>query len=228
MKKALLIVVLLAAITFSGKAQLYYLGLKTGISFTSMTDGFLGKDYIDRGGTKYLISASFDYFMSDYFSLAPELMFYRKGTEYYKQESSTTIETRSDVYHFSYLQLPLTVKVKYPFDMFNVYALAGPYVSFLMGGMASEQGTAIIGKRELKLKDFFAERQQEFTRFDVGFDLGAGAEIDAGPGRILFNIRYDIGFIPVAGDQTVSPYEYKSMGANRAWSIEAGYSIRFD
>jgi len=228
MRKIVFTAMVLVVFAFSAKSQLYYLGFKSGISFTSMTDGYLGKEYEDLGGTKYLFSVPFDYFVSDYFSLAPEFMYFRKGTEYYKKESATTIETRSDRYRFSYLQLPLTVKVRYPFDMFSIYALAGPYVSFLVGGHASEQGTAIIGMRTLLLKDFFAERQQEFTRFDVGFDLGAGAEIDLGQGRILLNIRYDIGFIPVAKDQDVSPFLYKSMGANRAWSIEAGYAIRID
>ncbi|HPD65124.1 MAG TPA: porin family protein [Bacteroidia bacterium] len=228
MKKALIILALISATSFIGKAQLYYFGAKTGLVFTHMTKGYLGKSWEDRGGTKYLAGVSFDYFVNDYFSLAPELLFFRKGTEKYKHEDSNTIETRSDIYKFSYLQLPLTVKAKIPFDRFNLFGMAGPYVAFLMGGMASEQGTAIIGKREMILKDFFEERKQDFTRFDIGFDLGAGAEIDAGPGRVLLQLRYDIGFIAVAKDQAVSPYQYKSFGANRAWSIEAGYILRFD
>lgn len=228
MKKTIIIFIFLTIIIFGSQAQLYYIGAKTGLVFTHMTKGYLGKSWEDRGGTKYLAGVSMDYFVNDYFSLAPELLFFRKGTEKYKHEDSNTSETRSDIYKFSYLQLPLTVKVKIPFDRFNIFGTAGPYLAFLMGGMASEQGTAINGKREMILKDFFSERQQDFTRFDMGVDLGAGTEFDLGNGRLLFQFRYDIGFFAVAKDQAVAPYQYKSFGANRAWSLELGYALRID
>jgi|GEM_PF-1836982 len=229
MKKALFILTILTGLAFSGKAQLQYFGIKTGIAFTSMGGGSLGTHFSDLGGTGLIAGFSYDYFFNDYLSFAPELIYFRKGTEFFKDSSVSSHANRTDIYKLNYFQLPLTLKIKYPFDMFNIYGLVGPYVSYLFSGKASEEGYAIIGKREMNLKSFFSEqeRNQKFSRFDVGFNLGAGAEIDAGSGRITFQLRYDIGFIPVAKDQEVD-FEYMSFGSNRAWSIEAGYAIRID
>ena len=125
------------------------------------------------------------------------------------------------------MEIPLLAKIGYDLDFMEVFVKTGPYLGFILGGMASEEGTGIIGKRELSLDQYFSdtERNQEFTKFDMGWYLGGGAAIYAGPGKVFLGLHYDIGFMEIAQDNPT--YTYKSMGSNRAFIIEAGYLYEF-
>lgn len=204
-----------------------YLGVKGGVIFSNMTDGHLGLDYDDLGqlgGTTGIVA---EYTFNDFFAFSPELVFSMKGTEYHKKESNTVIETRTDIYHFGYIELPLLLKIRYELSFIEPYVKLGPYFGLIAAGDATEYGYAIIGTRVLKLDDFFAEREQEFSRFDMGLALSPGIAFFLGPGKAFINARYDIGFFEVAKDRMTKPYDYKSMGMNRAFIIEAGYLLEF-
>jgi len=225
MKKIVLSLVFVGLL-YQSQAQVY-LGGKAGISFLSMTRGGLWeRDYDDLGNLGFNFGASFEYVVSDYFTLYPKLMFARKGTEWYKKTGST----RSDIYNLNYLEIPLTVKINYPLDLFtrtlDIYAQIGPQVSFLIGGKASEQGTSIIGLRVLKVEEFFNERNQEYKKFDAGLILGFGTALHIGPGKLLLEADYDLSFINLAEDQPILFY-YKALGAHRVWSIDVGYLYEF-
>lgn len=226
MKKiSMLFMAMLLFIAFA-HAQNYF-GAKGGIVLSSMTGGHLGTDYEDLGEIGGTFGAVYEYTLNDFVSFNPELIFSRKGTEFHKKASNTVIETRTDIYHFGYIEIPLLFKVKYDLDFMEVYAKIGPYFGLIAGGSATEYGYAIIGTRELKLVDFFAEREQDFSKFDMGLALSPGVAFYLGPGKAFLNFRYDIGFLEVASDRTTAPYDYKTMGANRAFIIETGYLFEF-
>ena len=228
-KLSFLILTLLLSSTYSFSQM--YAGVKGGILFSKFIDGNLTltdlgnnwyKMYNEIGGTFGLAG---EYKFNDYFSFAPELTFARKGALIEILED--TIVKRTDVYHISYLEVPLLLKGNYNLDFMEFYLKTGPNLGFIVGGYGTEYGTVVIGKNVLKLENFFAIRDQDYSKFDFGWYFGTGMSFFIGPGKLILGCHYDLGFIKVADDRKTQPYDYKNMGKNRAFVIETGYLYEF-
>jgi hypothetical protein len=227
MKKLTMLFTLLLFGIINLNAQTY-LGLKGGLVISHLSGGHLGIEYTDEGNYGGSIGVAAEFVLGDYFSLAPEIVFNRRGSDIYKGQTNFSMATRLDIYHFPYLDIPLLVKGSYDLDFMEIYAKTGPYLGFMMGGEASETGTGILNSDFKTLDVFFGEtmREQEYTRFDIGWYLGLGTGFYLGPGKAIVGFHYDIGFLDVAQDQP-QPYVYKNMGANRGLIFEAGYLFEF-
>ncbi len=59
--------------------------------------------------------------------------------------------------------------------------------------------------------------------FDFGLALGGGIDINAGPGKIVLDIRFTAGFLKVRFGSNVTDYYPEEK--NRALSFIAGYAI---
>ncbi|MFC2113868.1 porin family protein [Bacteroidota bacterium] len=223
MKKLSLVVFAILFISANAFSQ-FYGGIKGGIVFSNFTGGHLGYKYKLLGEVGGTVGFMAEYVLNDYISLAPELFFSRKGTMIDRYDS--TLIVRTDMYHLGYIEIPLLVKFRYSLDAIDLYCKLGPYFGLIGQGKASEKGVGIFAIPPVPIEQFFNDRNQEYTTFDVGWYLGTGAAIDFGPGKFLLEFHYDIGFQDIAQDEP-SPYYYKNMGKNRASVIEVGYLYEF-
>ena len=128
--------------------------------------------------------------ISKNFALQPELHFIQKG-------SSLTFPARSifDINFpetkiksiVNYLELPILLKGKIGDEKLSAYAIAGPTFGYATGLYSV---TKIDGKRNRESEEF----EDAFNRFDVGANIGLGAELQAGRGKFVLDARYGFDF----------------------------------
>ncbi|MBY0424005.1 MAG: PorT family protein [Cytophagales bacterium] len=135
-------------------------------------------------------------------SLQVELYFAQKGG-YYKSA------TRAGSNQLNYLELPVLLRFAHQMNNVYLYAVGGPYLSGLLGGMY----LADTAKTNLQI-----QFQSSDARLEFGLQAGGGIAYQLGKGRIFLDLRYTFGLTNVnANDYT----------RNRAAVISVGYDIRF-
>ena len=173
MKKAVLVSVVLLVLAGLVSAPVaaatkINFGLKAGVSFSdnSWSD--------DDGTEKALVRPAFGVFavinLSPYLAIQPEVNYLTTGEWW--SDFIKVVET------FNYIHIPVLVKARLIKEGKIVpVVFAGPAVSFLLS--AKEAGDDV--------KAFFRS-------VDFGADFGAGAELAAGNMKVIFDVRYFLGF----------------------------------
>jgi hypothetical protein len=114
--------------------------------------------------------------------------------------------------------LPL-IKLRIPTESFIPNFYVGPALGILYE--AKETMISGITERETGLDSLY-------KKLDFGIVLGGGADIKAGPGRVIMEARYTIGII-----NTMEPYlllngqEDPQTGRNHVISVMIGYGLDF-
>lgn len=163
-----------------------------------------------------IIDVSAKYKFSKLLGVQAGLQYVQKG-EIMKITGSTGSETKVKTC-INYLTLPILVNISHSFGKIVVYGEAGPYF-----GLGLSAKSVLTGSAEGKDKIEFGKGQ--YRRFDMGLCIGAGVGYPLGPGQVLLDLRYDIGFIDV--NSTLDEYKgsnYKST-CNRTFGISVGYMI---
>lgn len=224
MRKTAILFLMISGISSPLFSQ-FYGGVKVGINFSNLT-GDLGFNYSNVGHRGLVSGITAEYSFNNYLNAGMDIYYSRKGGEIQKSSSSSGGD-RLDRYYFSYLQIPLLAKGGANIgDGFRAYGIFGPYFGFIIGGMADVQGLSLPLK-EYELKDLFKSRDQEFSTFDIGLTLGAGAALTAGPGRAFFEFRFEPGLQQICTDDNTTPIDYLSIGKNRIFNLSGGYLYEF-
>ena len=169
------------------KGFTFGLGLKGGLTFTSLTGSLDGGDFYDKSGTGFEIGA----FVNSRFgkrnpnlknSLSGTGVFGLKVEALYKQIAAKTIG--DDNLKMGYFEVPVLAQV-YPFykskNINNIYIEAGPVIAGTMG--SNPDVITVDGVRSYAVGDL--------KGFDVRIAFGAGwTESNTGIG---INVRYNIG-----------------------------------
>jgi hypothetical protein len=115
------------------------------------------------------------------FGLEVECLYTRKGIRAIQSSASGEFTRK-----YTYLDLPVLAKfiitIEHGAPLRQTF-FAGPCFSFLKE--AIETDTCCSGT---------ADKKDEMKPLDIGVILGFAAEIDVGPGRIVFDVRYNHGF----------------------------------
>lgn len=221
------------------------IGLRGGILTTSeKIDDFddasdTSAEVFDESNvTGWTIGIPIEIAISNVFSIQPELNFQARGTEF------TQLSTRgfgvggADVrvlqdfeQDINYLEIPLLFKLGYTTEKFTVAAVAGPSVSFALSGERTfsnyrleSEGTA-IGPDIAQTVDIDFDRDGR-KRVDFGGHLGAQFGIPAGPGKIMLDGRYQVGFTNLNdgnddNNTDIDDYDATEQG----FSLTLGYMI---
>jgi len=151
------------------------------------------------------------------FAIQPELLYSMKGGDLRNvAESPKLSDLTNNVATLDYESQNIEIPVNFQFGLevgpARVYAQAGPYVSFLLGG-------ALNG--DVKLYKTVNETL-EFNKYDWGYGFGAGAELFG----LQLAIKYDMGQATVGkqiknfADPNINPFFNMK---NRNLNISLGY-----
>jgi len=184
MKKLLLsiatLVILSAGSTFAQNQSNISTGLRVGTNFST----FQGKDV---EGHNYVIGLDIaipvEVSFNEKLAIQPELHFIQKGSGLNYDELDQKLRG-----FYNYLELPILLKGKIGDEKLSAYAIAGP--SF---GYAINRNLVTIedGNRESESFDFDKDID---NRFEFGAQLGLGAELQAGRGKLVLDARYGFDF----------------------------------
>ncbi len=150
------------------------------------------------------------YHLNEMFILQPEILFSQKGTEF------DVIYDDGDVYSykntFDYLEIPILVKYKYPFQSVEVQPYIGMTLSFLFGAEgnldASEDGLAYSESIDI---------EKYMNNNDFGINIGLDANIAK---KFLVGLRYNHGQSKIWDDDDMPDHK------NQTWMINLGYLLK--
>ncbi|GAB3822861.1 porin family protein [Pontibacter rugosus] len=176
MKKTLLLFLLILAPTLWAQAQFTRFGAKVGGNFTRMQGDDGSSDYSNNlaglhGG--FIVSYEF----VSRLALQAELLYEQKGFVYDDYTLSTTELLRGD-HRLHYATLPIMLKIQKG----GLFAEGGPYVGYLIAenvdvdrvesSTASSPEPAVLGSYAIGIDDF--------NRWDYGYTIGVGLQLDNG------------------------------------------------
>jgi hypothetical protein len=186
--KKLTVVLLLLTVALVANAQFRY-GIKAGANYSDLSVAAAGTTSATMIKVVDAIPAWRAGFMVEYrlqdFAFQSELMYSVQGGNLQNANPGSAKLTAlvgsgaKVAYQSQNLVIPLNLQYGRDFGSVHLYALAGPYVNFLLSG-------TINGKTSL-----WSNVQDEwgFNKLDLGFGAGLGAELK----NLQLSLRYDFG-----------------------------------
>lgn len=197
MKKQLVLLLLLS-VTLIANAQFRY-GIKAGANYSdlSITSGATSATMVKLVDAVPAWRAGFvaQYKLGD-FAFQTELNYSVEGGDLHNTNPGsaklTTMVGAGSVvqYRSQNVQVPLNIQYGRDFGGVRVYALAGPYLSFLLSGTLNGESSLWS-----TVKDEWG-----FNNVDLGFGAGIGAEIK----QLQLSLRYDFGGAEIGKKVTTS------------------------
>ncbi len=185
---------------FAGEDSPFSYGPIIGMNIANLTeDNYDNATENCRIGTA--VGGFFTYSFNDRFLLQAEGLYSMKGIKLkYDDGSKGTIK-------IDYLEFPVLAAMAIPLNsIFTPRVYLGPAFSFLMSAKnVDDDGTTNI-KNSVK-------------SIDMGLVIGGGVNIEAGPGAVTIDARYNLGLLDV--DDT----EDSSSAKNSVISILVGYAF---
>ena len=250
MKKHILLSALLVSIFLMGTvttfSQKFSVGARLGLDFATYSNFSKEKsDLSDLGLTaKRNTHAGFVggvmayYDFNKFLGLQGELLVDRKGGKMTVTGTETTFDDYGDPISVSvsevstvgitYLTIPILLRGGTEFGRFKIHGLLGPYFAIGLGGKAkiTEDGTTttykVVFKKEPENPS--ADDKNDYHKIaDVGLTIGAEPAFKLGPGDIIVDLRYNLGFI-----DTKNPFKKGDKyhpWCNRSFSLTFGYVI---
>jgi hypothetical protein len=216
----MLIAVLLLTFLSTANSQGLFVGGKIGMGLSTLSNWdnrSSGSDTKKRSPlTGLLATITGKYMFNDLLGLQAELQYVQKGeTEKSVSKDGTTFKDKKKT---NYLVLPVLLNVSHSFENILVYGNIGPYF-----GLGLNAQSIMVepdkGGGNLKFK------KGGLQRFDMGLCIGAGAGYRLGPGDIILDIRYDLGFMDTySTPDEIKGNNYKAT-KNRTLGISVGYVI---
>ena len=214
------------------------IGVKVGATYSSLS----GKDASQIAGQGFNndlgsfklgynagIGTSFPISSDGFFSIAPELLYNRKGFEVTSMQTigNNEIETEQQrVLH--YLDLPILAKI----NAGGLFFELGPQVSYLFGSKVKQQittknltnGTKTKVDNDGSFQDYSgvkrgASDKSDLSQFDIAGVAGVGYQTEGG---LSLGLRYAQGFNSLI-DSKDSKNEPKAF--NNAFTLQLGYLL---
>ena len=200
----LLLVGLLASPGFSD----IKFGVKGGLSLSNLTVKPEETAFPFDNKTGVVGGISLNLGLSRMFSVQPEILYVQKGSK-----ASETVEgvELTGKYEIDYVEVPLLLNFSFakPGSSFVPSVYAGPYAGF-----NARAKIKITGDGESYSQDFKDEIKD--TEFGLTFGIGLGKKI--GHGKIVLDVRYDLGLTNIAEGMA----EGESV-KNKTWLFMLGY-----
>ncbi|MEL6658440.1 MAG: porin family protein [Bacteroidota bacterium] len=178
----LLALLFLLAFTFSAHTQ--SIGPKVGVNIGSWggDDIFDDADYGSITGLQFGAVAVIP--VSDKFAIQPELVYLQKGSSFEFDFLGDKIESNTTL---NYLEIPILARINVTDGPTQIFINAGPSIGFGLSGTISSES----GGEESEVDIDFDE--DGISSFDFGLAVGAGVQLEVGPGQIFFDVRYLLG-----------------------------------
>ncbi len=219
-----IILFLVMAFEPSVYSQSFTVGGKIGMGFSTYSNWDErngGDDNFKRSPlTGLQISLIGKYKFNDLLGLQAELQFITKGERYTDEQNLNNVSTTYKRKRYvNYLTLPVLVNVTHSFNAILVYGNFGPYFGLGLTGKSIVTEPVKGGGKEVVFK------QGESRRFDMGLCLGAGVGYRLGPGNLMLDFRYDLGFVDIYSTADEDKGTNYKATCNRTFGIAIGYLI---
>ncbi len=213
-------------------------GIKIGATYSSISGDdakqLTGPDFNSEIGSYKLgynigIGTSFPISSDGFLSIAPELIYNRKGYEISSTRTVGNTETEIEqqrVLH--YLDLPILARI----NAGGLFFEAGPQVSYLFGSKVKQQVTTKTGNNSNKVEtdgkfqDYTGlsvddASKSDLAQFDIAGVAGLGYMTEGG---LSIGLRYARGFNSLI-DSKDTKNEQKAF--NNAFTLQLGYLLPF-
>lgn len=196
MRKIVLTSILFASLIFSANAQVpdVKLGAKGGVNFSNITSSDMDSK------TGFHIGVLAEMFLSEKFSIQPEILYSTQGAELKGDYTSAK-------YNLEYVSVPVMAKY-HLVDGLNIQV--GPQFSFLSKAEAKGEIDG-FGSGTVDIKD-------STESFDFGVNFGIGYEFAAG---VFVDARYNLGLSKVNKESLPNIDD----GKNSVFQVSLGYKF---
>lgn len=194
--------ILLMINPFSSSAQISY-GTRHGVTISTLSK--IG-DLYDNNDLSYSYTGGIfaAYSFKHGISVQPEINYLAKGR---KNESTGTNLANETDYTYHYLQVPVLCRyTARATDKCSLFLNAGPYAAALL----KTETKSSVGTENLS-------SNEDSKKPDVGILLGGGISVPVQKIRLEFDLRYEMGLVPLDNQ----PDDFRT----KAFSLTAG--IRF-
>jgi hypothetical protein len=229
MKKIFFNSVLVLFMCINASAISYSAGLKGGLAFSNMWGNYilqLDNNIENIGGTitgktgysGYLV---FNTDLNEYFGIETDIGFSIKGRSIKLDDSTSTNKTD---YNALYLEVPLLFKGSKSMGIVTPFVYYGPTFGFML---SSEEHISKSANNGTFNVDSTSSLKDISQTFDVGVTMGGGIEINAGPGSIVTDARFNISCTKV--DKVIDPAIRSIARDDKFWNFNVllGYLIKF-
>lgn len=184
----LMLVAAAVAVSTCAMAQDLSFGVKAGLNFSKFTGDV-------ESGQKSIVGINLgayaDYNLSDMFAVEAGLQFEQKGG---KQENNDDGEKSTEQSKVNYFTVPVNARINLALGDNTLYFLAGPTFGI---GISGKEKDECDGESEESTIRFGSGEDDDITRMNVGFLIGAGYELS---NNIGVRLTYDIGLSNLSGD----------------------------
>lgn len=224
LKGAVAASLLLLLAATAAQSQLRY-GIKGGLSLsnlwgdgiTEFEDDLLASDPVTsvESGWVYFITGGvfvrYD-FIPDFLAIQPELLYLRGGKSWDVNDEDLKV-------YVDYITLPVLFKLMIPLDYpVTPSAYAGPVFSYSLRARTEGLENVPDGADLGFMTGFGEDIDDAVNDFDVGLAAGLAFDIEAGPGAVVLDFRYNWGFLEVFDGQDIRNYSFQLM---------AGYALGY-
>lgn len=168
----------------------------------------------------------------DYFCIQPEFLFSMKGAKLTGdiEDQGTKIATVDAKQKINYLEVPLLFKVTIPAGKVVPNVYVGPALGLRLSAKqhAKVDFTPEWQSQGLDDVDTTVDIKDETKAVDFGLAMGGGIDFKAGPGRLIFDIRYTLGFLTAwKPSEGINGNEEEVDAKNGVLAFSLGYGIDF-
>ena len=166
------------------------LGLTSSLNISRhwSTEELSGQDYTVQSDNKttFAFGGLAEVRLNQRFSLQPEVYYIKKGSKQNVSIAEIPIGPIKAVYSLDYLEIPVLFKAYFSREreLLGPHALAGPYVSFLVGDRYTFKNT-YLGEEESSIPGL--------KSMDYGLMFGIGLDVNGPDARFIFDYRFSLG-----------------------------------
>lgn len=201
-------------------------GVRVGATFSTINSA--EEEGVDMTATTGVqVGALANFYISEVFSLQPEILFIQKGAKgtfeveenypdfSFKEEGS--IELKSN-----YLEVPILAKASLGSGNVNFFVTAGPTIGYWLSGKEKVNYTlsytdGIDNFEESENSEEDVDFDDEYNRLELGASLGVGVGYKVGTGTFNLDVRYGIGLTDI----------YETEGDEQAKNRVFGISLAY-
>jgi hypothetical protein len=229
MKRISLISYMVIFTCINASALSFSAGLKGGLAFSNMWGNYifeLNNNIEHIGGTisgksGYAGYLFFNTNLNENFAIETDIGFSMKGRSIKLDDSTSTSKTD---YNSLYLEVPLLFKGSKSMGIATPFVYYGPTFGFML---SSEEHLSKSANNRSFNVDSTSSLKDFSQTFDVGVTMGGGMEINAGPGSIVTDARFNISCTKV---DKVTDKAVRSIARDeKFWNFNVliGYLIKF-
>jgi len=184
-------------------------GLRTGINFVTFgPDDFFNNTFNSNAKVGNL-TLFMDMPIGKKFSFQPELSYNQKGLNFFDFSFPGSPNIKTDLV-LNYLDANLLAKYRFGGEKFGFSIAAGPSIGFLLDGHFKVKAAGERSKEKLNFDD------RGWDRFELGAVFGGSLDYKLGPGKLIFDARYNLGLSDIGGSGI----------KNRGVGLSLGYAIK--